>query len=115
MREEPGGSLRRGCDPREHFRARLPRCGQWASGPIRSFSTVSGAAGRKLASGRAAAIPVVQTAKTGKGDNLAELGRLCGPVLRRVLPQGRDWGQVHSVPVVPVAELAKQALGVPFV
>src|SRR5262245_1005829 len=93
------------------FRGRRPRFGRRAGGPSRSFNRVSGAAGRKLASGRATAIPVVQTAQTWKGDDLAELGRLCGAVLRHVLPQG----EVHSVLVVPVAELAKEAVGVPFV
>src|SRR5262245_65067697 len=54
---------------------------------------------------------MVETAKTGKGDDVAELGRLCGPVLGCVLPQG----EVHSVLIIPVAELPKQALGVPLV
>ncbi len=53
----------------------------------------------------------VQTGETGKGDDLAELGRLFGAMVRRVLAQG----QVHSVVVVPVAKLTQQALGVPFV
>jgi hypothetical protein len=64
----------------------------------------------KLGSGRATAIPVVQTAKRRKGDDLGELGRLCGAMVGGVLAHS----QVHSVLVVPVAELAKQALGVPF-
>jgi hypothetical protein len=53
----------------------------------------------------------MQAAQTRKDDDLAELGRLYGAVVRRVLAQG----QVHSVLVVPVAELAEQALGVPLV
>src|SRR5215470_8711889 len=54
---------------------------------------------------------MMEAAETGKGDDLAELGRLFGTVLRRVRLQG----EVHSVPVVPSAKLAKQALGVPLV
>jgi hypothetical protein len=46
---------------------------------------------------------MVQTAEAGKGDDVAELGRLIGAVVRGVLPQG----QMHSVLVVPVAELGE--------
>ena len=53
------------------FRGRRPRFGRRAGGPSRSFTRVSGAAGQKLASGRATAIAVVQTAQTWKGDDLA--------------------------------------------
>jgi hypothetical protein len=52
----------------------------------------------------------VQTAETGKGDNVAELGRLIRAMSGRVLAKG----EVHSVLVVPVAEFGEQALGVPF-
>ncbi len=48
---------------------------------------------------------MMQTAEPGERDNLAELGRLDAAMIRRVLAQG----QVHSVVVVPVAGLAKQA------
>jgi len=54
---------------------------------------------------------MMEASETGKGDDVAVLGRLFGAVLRRVLPQG----EVHSVLVIPVAELLKQALGVPLV
>jgi hypothetical protein len=77
--------------------------------PGRSSTKVSGAAGRgDRSSGRATAIAMMQATETGKGDDLAELRRLFGAVLRRVLLQR----EVHSVLVVPVAELPKQALGV---
>ena len=48
---------------------------------------------------------MMQAAEAGERDNLAELGRFDAAMIRRVLAQG----QVHSVLVVPVAELAKQA------
>jgi hypothetical protein len=54
---------------------------------------------------------MVQTAETGKGDNVAEFGRLNRAMSGRVLAKG----EVHSVLVVPVAEFGEQALGVPFV
>ena len=60
---------------------------------------------RDRASGRATTVAMMQAAEPGESDNLPELRRLDAAVIRRVLAQG----QVHSVLVVPVAELAKQA------
>ncbi len=48
---------------------------------------------------------MMQAADPGECDDLAEFGRLDAAVIRRVLAQG----EAHSVLVVPVAELAKQA------
>ena len=68
----------------------------------RSSARLSGATGAgERASGCATAIAMVQTAEAGKGDDLAEFWRLWGAMVRRVLAQG----QVHSVVVVPIAEL----------
>jgi hypothetical protein len=98
------GERRRGCDPGSASReATADRRGQAVSDFQWPLDPRTG----KLASGRATAIPVVQTAETGKGDDLAKLRWLYGATVGEVLPQG----QVRSVLVVPVAELAKRALG----
>ncbi len=48
---------------------------------------------------------MMQATEPGERDDPTEPGRLDAAVIRRVLAQG----QVHSVLVVPVAELTKQA------
>jgi len=52
---------------------------------------------------------MMQAAEAGERDDLAELGQFDAAMIRRALGQG----QVDSVLVVPVAELAKQRPCVP--